>query len=56
VLTDTGDLLLISADPKEFRLLGEMKVCGDNWCNPAYVDGKLFLRDKEELLCVALLP
>ncbi len=56
VLTDTGDLLLVSADPKEFGLISELKVCGDNWCNPAYADGKLFLRDKEELLCLSLLP
>lgn len=56
VLSDTGDLLLASADPKEFRLISQLKVCGDNWCNPAYADGKLFLRDKEGLLGLSLLP
>ncbi len=55
VLSDTGDLLLVSADPKEFHLISQLKVCGDNWCNPAYADGKLFLRDKDELLCLSLL-
>jgi outer membrane protein assembly factor BamB len=44
-LTDSGTLILFAADPKECRELGRAQVCGANWCNPAYVDGKLFLRD-----------
>ena len=56
VLADTGELLLVAADPKEFHLISRLKVCGTTWCNPAYADGRLFLRDAEELLCVQLLP
>ena len=56
VLTDGGELLLVAADPKEFRELGRTQVCGQNWCSPAYADGKLFLRDGQELRCVQLLP
>ena len=44
-LTDSGTLILFAADPKEARELGRVQVCGANWSNPAYVDGKLFLRD-----------
>jgi outer membrane protein assembly factor BamB len=55
VLTDTGDLFLMACDPAAFRLIGKLKVCGENWCNPAYADGRLFLRDKDELLCLELL-
>jgi outer membrane protein assembly factor BamB len=55
VLTEAGEVLLIAADPKAFRLLGRVAVCGENWCNPAYADGRLYLRDADELLCVQLL-
>ena len=56
LLTDTGELVLFAANPKEFKELGRAQVCGANWCNPAYADGKLFLRDTRELVCVELLP
>lgn len=45
ILTDSGTLILFAADPKEAREISRAQVCGANWCNPAYVDGKLFLRD-----------
>ena len=56
VLTDGGELVLMAADPKEFREISRAQVCGFTWCNPAYAGGKLFLRDARELLCVALVP
>ncbi len=56
LLTETGELVLVAADPKEFKELGRVQVCGANWCNPAYADGKLYLRDARELICVDLLP
>ncbi len=55
VLGDSGKLYLVAADPKEFRLLSSATVCGKNWCNPAYVDGKLVIRDQESLRCVELM-
>jgi outer membrane protein assembly factor BamB len=56
VLTDGGRLVLVAADPKEFREIARAQVCGRTWCNPAYADGKLFARDARELVCVSLLP
>jgi len=56
ILAYNGQLLLIAADPKEFRLIGCVNICGDTWCNPAYSDGRLFLRDEKELKCLSLLP
>ena len=56
VLTDGGELVLFAANPLEFKERGRAQVCGANWCNPAYADGKLFLRDARELICVELLP
>lgn len=45
-LTDSGEVALFAADSKEYKELGRGKVCGSNWCIPAYVDGKLFVREK----------
>lgn len=45
MLSDSGELILFAADPAGCRELGRLQACGANWCNPAYVDGKLYLRD-----------
>ena len=44
-LTDGGQLLLFQANPDSFTEIGTLQVAGLNWCNPAYADGQLFLRD-----------
>jgi len=54
-LAEDGTLFMLAADEKAFRMVATTKVCGKNWCNPAYADGKLYLRDAKELLCVRLL-
>jgi outer membrane protein assembly factor BamB len=56
VLNDDGQLALVAADPKAFHEISRVRVCTNNWCNPAYADGKLYLRDVKELLCVELMP
>ena len=60
MLTDSGDLLLFASDPAECRELGRAQVCGVNWCNPAYADGRLYIRDGMKstgtLYCLELLP
>ncbi len=56
MLTDGGLLVLFAADPSQCRELSATQVCGNNWCNPAYADGRLYLRDQRELRCVQLLP
>lgn len=57
-LTDSGQLVLFRADPEKFQELGTLQVAGLNWCNPAYADGKLYLRDgvkgAGDLICVDL--
>lgn len=59
VLTDGGELLLMAADAQEFHEISRSQACGLNWCNPAYVGGKLYLRDgiktSGELWCVSLI-
>ena len=54
-LTDGGELVLFAADPLAYKELGRTQACGVTWCNPAYVDGHLFLRDAKELVCLDLL-
>jgi len=54
VLTDGGELVMFAADPKEYREVGRTQVCGKTWCNPAYVGGRVYLRDARELMCVEL--
>ena len=54
-LTDGGELVLFAADPAGYRELGRTQACGVTWCNPAYSDGRLYLRDAKELVCLELL-
>lgn len=55
LLTEMGQLVLVAADPKGYRELGRTQACGENWCNPAYAEGKVYLRDARELLCLDLI-
>jgi outer membrane protein assembly factor BamB len=54
MLGDTGELVLIDPNPKEFRELARSKVCGETWAHPALANGKLYLRDDKELICLQL--
>lgn len=54
MLDDNGMLSLFEPDAKEYKELARSKACGKTWAHPALVDGKLFLRDDNELVCVPL--
>jgi outer membrane protein assembly factor BamB len=61
-LTDSGELVLFEANPAAFKLISRAQACGATWCNPAYADGKLYVRDgvgkkavKSNLWCLPLL-
>lgn len=56
MLDDGGHLTLIQPDPKEYRELARSKVCGETWAHPALANGRLYLRDNKELLCLQLAP
>jgi outer membrane protein assembly factor BamB len=49
---DSGELVLIDPDPKEYRELARSKVCGETWAHPALADGRLYVRDDKELICL----
>jgi len=59
-LTDGGQLVLFGADPERFTEIGRAQVCGMNWCNPAFADGRLYLRDgirgAGEMMSIQLAP
>jgi len=55
MLNDGGQLVFFAADPAEYKEISKVQACGLNWCSPAYVGGKLYLRDNKELYCLNLL-
>ena len=54
MLDDHGGLTLFQPDPKEFKPLAKGTVCGKTWAHPALADGRLYLRDEKELICIEL--
>lgn len=51
---DRGFLTLIEPDSKGYRELARSKVCGQTWAHPALVNGRLYIRDDKELLCLEI--
>ncbi len=54
MLDDGGNLILIDPDPEKYKELARSQVCGPTWAHPALSDGRVFLRDEKELMCVPL--
>jgi outer membrane protein assembly factor BamB len=54
MLEEAGDLVLLEPDPKEYRELARSPICGNTWAHPAIADGRLYVRDAGELICVEL--
>jgi outer membrane protein assembly factor BamB len=52
----SGEVLAVSADPKEYRELGRTKVFRGSrtWNTPALAGGRLYLRNHEEMVCLEL--
>ncbi|MFT5109662.1 MAG: outer membrane protein assembly factor BamB [Pseudoalteromonas tetraodonis] len=52
-LSDTGELVLIEANPKEYKELARAKVItGKCWSTPVVADGKIYARSTTEGVCV----
>jgi outer membrane protein assembly factor BamB len=51
---DAGNLALLEANPKEYKELAKAKVCGPTWAHPALANGKLYVRDDKNLICIEL--
>jgi outer membrane protein assembly factor BamB len=54
MLEEAGNLVLIEPRPDGYRELARSKVCGETWAHPALANGKLYVRDEKEVLCLQL--
>ena len=54
-----GEVWLVEANPNEFNLIakGPKVLSGnDNWATPALVDGRIYLRDEQNVVCLDVRP
>lgn len=59
VQTASGDVCLVEANPKEFNMLGRVpKVLSgkNNWATPTLVDGRIYVRDEKNVVCLDVRP
>jgi outer membrane protein assembly factor BamB len=54
VLDDSGNLTLLAHDPKGYRQLARSKVCGPTFGSPVLANGRLYVRDDKEVICLDL--
>lgn len=57
--TATGHLMLVEANPKEYKPLGKTAklLSGqNNWATPALVDGRIYIRDENHVVCLDVRP
>jgi outer membrane protein assembly factor BamB len=50
----SGDLKLLALNAKEYQELAKSKGCGKTWAHPAIANGRIYLRDDNELICLSL--
>jgi outer membrane protein assembly factor BamB len=56
MLDDGGMLRLLEANPKEYRELCSAKVCGGTFAVPSLANGRLYVRDDKEVICLEFAP
>jgi outer membrane protein assembly factor BamB len=54
VLNDAGVLTLLEVDAKGGKEIARAKVCGGTLVSPALADGRLYVRDAAEVICLDL--
>jgi outer membrane protein assembly factor BamB len=54
MVEEGGDLVLFDPNPKAYTELCRSKICGNTWAHPAVANGRLYIRDAKELICVDL--
>jgi outer membrane protein assembly factor BamB len=54
MLEEAGGLVLLDPNPKEYKELARSKVCGETWAHPALANGRLYIRDAKEVICLQL--
>lgn len=51
---ENGTMALIAANPEKYELKGKFDIAinnGQSWAHPVVFNGKLFLRDQDEMIC-----
>jgi outer membrane protein assembly factor BamB len=57
VISESGDAVLVEANPKEHRELGRIHaIDGKTWNHPVISRDRMFLRNAEEMACYELKP
>jgi len=54
MLEDSGSLALLEPNPKEYREVARSSVCGPTWAHLALSNGRLYVRDNKEIICLEL--
>jgi outer membrane protein assembly factor BamB len=54
ILNAKGELILAKLSPAGYREIGKVKVIGDTWAHPGFMDRCVFARNDEEIVCVPL--
>ncbi len=56
VHNSNGELILVKANPERYEELGRIQLCGKTWASPAYVDGRLYIKDATHVVAVEIAP
>ena len=54
LVEEAGSLVLLEPDPAGYKELARSRISGNTWAHPALANGRLYLRDNKELICVQL--
>jgi outer membrane protein assembly factor BamB len=54
VVNSTGEVTLIRADPAKYEELGRAQLSGKTWASPAYVDGKVYMKDESHVTAMII--
>ncbi len=54
MLDDFGNLILLEPNEKEYKELARSKVAGETWAHAALSNGRLFVRDDKEVICLQI--
>jgi outer membrane protein assembly factor BamB len=55
VISESAEAILLRANPERLEKLGRFHaIQGKTWCHPAVVNGRLFVRNAEEMACYEL--
>ncbi len=54
LVEEAGNLCLLDHNRKAYTELCRTKICGNTWAHPALANGRLYIRDAKELICVEM--